>query len=143
MSDRMIPYRRTAHYYETDRMGIIHHSNYIRWMEEARMDYLRQHGICYSDLEAAGLVSPIVEVRCQYRRMVRFEDAVAIEVSIAKYTGVKLTLAYRMTNETTGELCAEGETTSCFMNAEGKVISLKKEYPDLHRLFGDLADSQA
>ena len=131
---RMIPHRHTAQYYETDKMGIIHHSNYIRWMEEARIDFLRQLGIRYSDLEASGLVSPIHEVRCKFRRTVRFEDTVSIEVRVEKYTGVKLVLSYRMTNENTGELCAEGETTSCFMNAEGKTISLKNDFPDLHDL---------
>ena len=142
MSKRMIPYRHTAQYYETDRMGIIHHSNYIRWMEEARIDFLRQLDIRYSDLEASGLVSPIFEVRCQYRRMVKFEDIVAIEVSILKYTGTRLTLSYRMTNETSGEPCAEGETTSCFMNSGGRLISLKKDYPQLHELFEKLAENQ-
>ena len=140
MNSRMIAYRHTAQYYETDRMGIIHHSNYIRWMEEARIDSLRQQGVRYSELEASGLVSPIFEVKCQYKRMVRFEDVVAIEVSVVKYSGVKLILSYRMTNETSGELCAEGETTSCFMNSEGKLISLKKEYPGLHLLFSSLTE---
>lgn len=142
MNKAINPYRHTAQYYETDRMGIIHHSNYIRWMEEARIDFLRQLDIRYSDLEASGLVSPIFEVRCQYRRMVKFEDIVAIEVSILKYTGTRLTLSYRMTNETSGELCAEGETTSCFMNSGGRLISLKKDYPQLHELFEKLAENQ-
>jgi acyl-CoA thioester hydrolase, YbgC/YbaW family len=138
MSNRMIPCRHTAQYYETDRMGIIHHSNFIRWMEEARIDFLRQQGIRYSDLEASGLISPIFEVGCRYKRMVKFEDTVSIVVSVAKYTGVKLILSYLMINETTGEVCAEGESTSCFMNTEGKLISLKKEYPVLHTLFENL-----
>ena len=142
MNKAINPYRHTAQYYETDRMGIIHHYNYIRWMEEARIDFLRQLDIRYSDLEASGLVSPIFEVRCQYRRMVKFEDIVAIEVSILKYTGTRLTLSYRMTNETSGEPCAEGETTSCFMNSGGRLISLKKDYPQLHELFEKLAENQ-
>ncbi len=142
MSGAMIPYRHTAQYYETDRMGIIHHSNYIRWMEEARIDFLRQIGIRFSDLEASGLISPIYQVSCQYRRTVKFEDVVAIEVSIVKYSGVKLVLAYRMTNETTGELCADGETTSCFTNFDGRLISLKKEFSGLHELLESLVNGQ-
>ena len=142
MSSQMIPYRHSAQYYETDQMGIIHHSNYIRWMEEARIDFLRQQGIRYSDLEASGLLSPIWEVKCQYKRMVKFEDVVAIVVSVTKYTGSRLVLSYSMRNETTGELCAEGETTSCFMNAKGKLISLKNEFPGLHILFVNLANQQ-
>lgn len=135
----MIPYRHVAQYYETDQMGIIHHSNYIRWMEEARIDFLRQAGIRYGDLEADGLISPIFEVKCRYRHMVKFEDVVAIEVGVTKYTGVKLILSYRMVNETSGELCAEGETTSCFLNADGRLISLKKDYPDLHGVLEGIA----
>ena len=142
MSRSMIPYRHVAQYYETDRMGIIHHSNYIRWMEEARIDFLRQQGIRYSDLEASGLISPIYEVRCQYKRPVRFEDAVAIEVGLKKYTGVKLILSYRMINETTGNVCAEGESTSCFTDAEGRLITLKKDFPGLHTLLEALANQQ-
>ena len=130
MSSAMIPYLHTAQYYETDRMGIVHHSNFIRWMEEARMDFLRQQGIRYSDLEASGLISPIFEIKCRYRRMVRFEDTVAIVVRVEKYTGVKLVLS--------GEVCAEGESTSCFVDPEGKPLSLKKEYPGLHILFENL-----
>ena len=142
MSGEMIPYIHTAQYYETDRMGIIHHSNYIRWMEEARIDFLRQQGISYGDLESSGLVSPIFEVNCRFRRMVRFEDKVAIAVRVIKYTGVKLILSYTMTNEATGEICAEGESTSCFMNSQGKLISLKKEFPELHNLFESLMSIQ-
>ena len=138
MSSAMIPYLHTAQYYETDRMGIVHHSNFIRWMEEARMDFLRQQGIRYSDLEASGLISPIFEIKCRYRRMVRFEDTVAIVVRVEKYTGVKLVLSYTMTNEESGEVCAEGESTSCFVDPEGNPLSLKKEYPGLHILFENL-----
>ena len=138
MSSTIIPYRHTAQYYETDRMGIIHHSNFIHWMEEARIDYLRQQGIRYSDLEASGLISPIYEIRCRYKRPVRFEDVVAVEVSLTKYTGVKLILSYRMVNESDGTVCAEGESTSCFTDSDGKPISLKKEFPGLHVLFENL-----
>ena len=132
------PYRREAKYYETDQMGIIHHSNYIRWMEEARIDFLRQIGVSYGQLEKMGLISPIFEVKCQYKRMVRFEDTVRISVRIEKYTGVKLVLSYEMTDERTGALCTTGETTLCFMNSEGKLISLKRDYPALHETLSAL-----
>ena len=56
------PYRRLVQYYETDRMGIVHHSNYIRWFEEARTDFLRNNGIVYSDLEQSGVMIPVVNV---------------------------------------------------------------------------------
>lgn len=52
------PYERTAHYYETDRMGIIHHSNYIRWFEETRIHYLDKAGYPYSEMEKDGVMIP-------------------------------------------------------------------------------------
>lgn len=132
------PYIRQAQYYETDQMGIIHHSNYIKWLEEARIDFLAQIGVSYRSLEEMGLVSPIVEVKCQYKGMVHFGESVSISVKITKYTGVKLVLSYEIRNAESGELCTLGETTSCFMNREGKVISLKQEFPALHTLIAEL-----
>ena len=58
----MEPYHHTVQYYETDRMGITHHSNYIRWMEEARVDFLRQLGWGYDRLEAEEIISPVTEL---------------------------------------------------------------------------------
>lgn len=52
------PYSRRVHYYETDQMGIVHHSNYIRWFEEARTAYMDQNGIGYADVEAQGVQDP-------------------------------------------------------------------------------------
>lgn len=60
-------YRHVVQYYETDRMGITHHSNYVRWMEEARIHFLDQIGWDYAKLEEMGLVSPVVSVSCRYR----------------------------------------------------------------------------
>ena len=126
------PYRRETQYYETDQMGIIHHANYIRWMEEARMDYLRQLGINYREMEEEGILCPIVNVKCEYRRPVRFGDAVLISVQIKKYNGVKLVLSYRITCEADGEIHAAGETTLGFLNREGKILLLHKAAPAWH-----------
>ena len=59
---RIKPYRRAVQYYETDMMGIVHHANYIRWMEEARIDFLAQLGFPYARMEAEGVLSPVRSV---------------------------------------------------------------------------------
>ena len=61
------PYEHTAQYYETDQMGIIHHSNYIRWMEEARMDLMDQMGFSYKAMEEMEIISPVLSVNCEYK----------------------------------------------------------------------------
>ena len=67
MKNELKPYVHVAQYYETDQMKIIHHSNYIRWFEEARVDFLDQIGANYANLEANGIVSPVLTVEAQYK----------------------------------------------------------------------------
>ncbi len=129
------PYLHHAKYYETDQMGIVHHSNYIRWMEEARMDAMCQFGISYRDMEKDGVISPVVSVNCQYKSMVHFDDTVKIQVKVTKYNGVRLDLAYEMTDMDTGALRTIGTSTHCFLGREGQVISLKHEYPAIDARF--------
>ena len=61
-------YRRKAQYHETDQMGIIHHSNYVKWMEEARIDFMKEMGFGYGEVEKRGIVSPgfrfLIRSRC-------------------------------------------------------------------------------
>ncbi|MDE7477293.1 MAG: acyl-CoA thioesterase [Lachnospiraceae bacterium] len=129
------PYIHHAKYYETDQMGIVHHSNYIRWMEEARMDVMNQFGISYRNMEEIGVISPVVSVSCQYKSMVHFDDTVIIQVKVAKYNGVRLDFEYEMTDSSTGELRTKGTSTHCFLDREGRVISLKRDYPEIDEKF--------
>ena len=87
----MVPYDHKVQYYETDGMGIVHHSNYIRWFEEARVDLLEQLGFGYDRIEEAGYSGPVLEVSCQYKTMSKFGETVRIEASITQYNGVRMT----------------------------------------------------
>lgn len=134
------PYERFAQYYETDQMGIIHHSNYVRWMEEARVHVMEQIGFGYYKMEHMGIFCPVLGVSTEYRQMVRFNERVVIECRVAEYTGLKLTMLYRVTKKDTGEICTEGETRHGFLDAEGRIISLKRNYPQIHALLLDSMD---
>lgn len=131
----MTQYRHQAKYYETDQMGIIHHSNYIRWMEEARIAMMEEMGFSYRRMEELGIISPVLSVQCEYKNMVHFDDTVRIEVDIKQYNGIKLTVNYRMINETTGQVCTLGESSHCFLNQEGRIISLRKRCPECDAAF--------
>ena len=76
----MNPYIKKVQYYETDMMGIVHHANYIRWMEEARIDFLDQMGFPYARMEAEGIISPVRAVSCQYKKPCTFGDTLNIAV---------------------------------------------------------------
>ena len=61
----MIKYSRSVNYYETDQMGIVHHSNYIRYFEEARLHRMDEIGLSYSGLEELGVIIPVTFVDCR------------------------------------------------------------------------------
>ena len=129
-------YKHLVQYYETDMMGFVHHSNYIRWMEESRVDFLCQLDIDYTRLEKDGIVSPTIEVNCKYRKSMTFQDVVFITVTMTEFKGVKLKFAYVMKNAD-GELVAEASSVHCFIDKAGKPIRLAKEYPEYYRIIMD------
>ena len=130
-----VPYQHKAQYYETDQMGIIHHSNYIRWFEEARTDYMEQLGMGYAEMEKAGIVSPVLGVDATYLRMARFGDTVSIKTKIISYNGIKLSVEYEIYNKETGLIDCKGTTHHCFLNKMGRPISLKKDLIEFHNMF--------
>ena len=124
-----MPYIHKVKYYETDKMGITHHSNYIRWMEEARIEYLRQIGLDFRTLESEGLISPVVSVDCRYRNTTAFDDEVQIDVCIKEFRGVRLIFEYTMTKLPGGEAVATATSEHCFINSAGKPVILGREFP--------------
>ena len=75
-------YKHKVQYYETDKMQVVHHSNYIRWMEEARVEFLEKIGASFVSLEEMGIISPVTEVNCRYENMMRFGDTAEIDVCL-------------------------------------------------------------
>ena len=131
MSLFMSKYTHKVNYYETDKMGITHHSNYIRFMEEARMHSLSEIGFPMTMLEKAGITSPVVSVNCEYKHTTTYSDEIEIEVCVTGYTGVRLTLSYTMTEKGNDVLVATATSVHCFINQDGKPIPLKKYFPAL------------
>ncbi len=131
MKNNPLPYRRKVNYYETDRMNIVHHSNYIRYFEEARLDYLSQTVFDYAAIENEGYISPVLSASCKYKSMAHFGDMLLIETFLTSVANVRYTFSYKVTNEKTGELVAEGETSHCFIDKDGKIVSLKRIHPTL------------
>lgn len=134
-------YEHHAKYYETDQMGIVHHSNFIRWMEEARVDMLDQIGMNFRRVEEAGLVSPVLAVSGEYRRMVHFDDTVVIHTALKEYGGLRFAIGYEMRLKDTGEVCFVGESRHCFLTREGRPASLKRVRPDWDAILRKLLEA--
>ncbi|MBR6381050.1 MAG: acyl-CoA thioesterase [Lachnospiraceae bacterium] len=127
----MKEYIHTVQYYETDKMGITHHSNYIRWMEEARIAFLSALGYEYDRLEEMVIVSPVLKISCDYRKTTTFPDRISIRVSVEEFRGVKLFLAYEMRNEA-GEIVCTASSSHAFLGRDGRPVRMKQDYPDLY-----------
>ncbi len=123
-------YKRPGQYYETDKMGITHHANYIHWMEESRIDLLEKIGWPYQRLEAEGLASPVTKLECKYIRPTSFPDEITIRTWVKDFDGIRLSFAYEMTKADGTVVCA-AQSTHCFINKEGRPIRADRSCPEL------------
>ncbi len=123
------PYLHEVKYYETDKMGITHHSNYIRFMEEARIDWMDQLGYGFDRMEAEGIVSPVVGVNCNYKKSTTYKDLIEITVSVKEMGEVKLIIAYDMRVD--GKTVCTGETVHCFFDG-GRPAVIAERFPALY-----------
>lgn len=132
-------YIRKVQYYETDKMGITHHANYIHWMEEARIRFLDTIGYGYAKLESDGIISPVIGLECKYQRSTTFDDEVEIEVKVEEFKGVRLIIGYTMQNRATGETVFTGKSMHCFVDANGRPVALRRQFPDFDKVLKELA----
>ena len=125
-------YIHKVNYYETDKMGVTHHSNYVRWMEEARVYLMEKMEYSYMKLESINIGSPVLSYTCDIKHSTYFGDEVEIETNVKEYNGVRLTMQYEMkVNE---RIVATGETKHCFVGANGRPIRLNKECSELDKI---------
>lgn len=129
------PYEHKVQYYETDAMQIVHHSNYIRWFEEARLDYLEQVNLGYESIEARGLMIPVLSAGCQYKQAVRFGETVVIDTKITGFNGLKFKVSYEIYSLDRQVLHAVGETEHCFLDSSFRPVRLKRQAPDIYEYF--------
>ena len=133
MAEREALYTRRIFYYETDNMGIVHHSNYIRIMEEARMDYMRSLGYEYTEMEAKGIIMPVTYVSAKYITPLRFDDTIHVRTRLTAFNGVRASFSYTIYREGDEKPCATGESGHCFLDTDTRVpVNLKRKYPEFY-----------
>jgi acyl-CoA thioester hydrolase len=106
-------------------------------MEEARMDFLDQIGWNYARFEDEGIISPVVEVDCKYRKTTTFSEEISITVALSELRGARFALAYEMKNEQ-GYVVSTGHSKHCFTDRDGNLVRLKKQYPDFYHTLENL-----
>ena len=126
------PYERKVYYYETDKMGIVHHSNYIRIFEEARVHYLNEAGLPFEKIEEMGVLMPCLGIESSYKHPLVFDEPFMVYLKLDKFNGVTLKISYRVVSKRSGKLCAKGSSTHCFTDLELKPLRTKHSHPELY-----------
>lgn len=125
----MNTYKHEVKYYECDRMGVTHHSNYVRFMEEARVDWLDQLGFGFEKIEAENVFSPVVSVNCEYKHPTTFKDVIEIEVNIGKMSEMKFEFDYTMRLK--DKVVCLGHSVHCFIE-NNRPVAISKRLPEFY-----------
>lgn len=133
-------FKRKINYYETDRMGVVHHSNYVRYLEEARCEWMEKVNMPFSVLEENGITIPVLGVNCTYKYHVTFDDTILVHAKITEYTGVRMKVEYEVTDKKTGKIVLIGETKHGFTDRNLRPIHLKKYAPEFHEKFEQIVE---
>ena len=125
----MKPYMHKVQYYETDMMGVVHHANYLHWMEEARIDLMDRLGFPYAEMEQKGVLSPVKSLSCDYRNPCSFGDEIRVSVRVDSFNGVVMTIVYEMKNQRDEVVCT-ARSEHVFLNREGRFVRMKRDMPE-------------
>ena len=125
-------YIRVVNYYETDQMQVVHHSNYARYLEEARLHLMDQIGLSYDKLEKMGIIIPVLELHDYYIKSITYVDVIEIKPMVIKLTPVRFTLKYEIYRSGTDELLHTAQTSHAFVDTDFKPMNLKKRYPEVY-----------
>jgi acyl-CoA thioester hydrolase len=117
-------------YAETDRMGLLHHANYLVYFEQGRTELLRSSGLAYKDIEDQGFFLVLAKVEVRYRQPARYDDVLMLRTSLERMTRVRIDHRYEVFRDQI--LLAEGSSTLACVDREGRLqalpeVLLKKE----------------
>lgn len=121
-------------YKETDKMGVVHHSNYFVWFELGRTEYIKKLGITYTEIENKGILLPVMEAKCKYINSAKYEDEIVIETKIKEISYSKIIFEYNVLEVKSNMLIAKGETLHPYVNKEFKPRNIKKIIPEFYEI---------
>jgi acyl-CoA thioester hydrolase len=122
-----MPHRHTirVRYAETDQMGVAHHGALVVWLEECRIEMLRDCGASYRELEANGVFMPVVELAIRYRRSLHFDDVAECATTVTNTGPSRMTFATVVSHA--GAVCAEAEVTVAAVGRDGRLTRIPAE----------------
>jgi len=121
-------------YAETDRMGIVHHSNYPIWFEAGRTDFIKKLGMPYSRIEEMGVLLPLIELKCSFKSAARYEDEITVKTSVKELSYSRIVFYYEVYRNGGQTPITTGETMHAWTNADLKPVNIKKYMPEIYDL---------
>lgn len=119
-------------YAETDQMGVVYHANYFVWFEVGRVEFLRQLGFSYREMEQNdGCCIAVVDARCRYKAPARYDDELIVRTHLKNVRESLVHFGYELLRASDGALLAEGETTHIVVNSEMKVGLIPEKYMEV------------
>jgi len=109
-------------YAETDRMGLLHHANYLVYFEQGRTELLRDRGKTYRDLEDQGYLLVLVKVEVRYRQPARYDDLLTLRTTVTRVTPVRIEHRYEVRRD--GQLLADGSSTLACVDRDGRLQAM-------------------
>jgi acyl-CoA thioester hydrolase len=125
-------YKRSVQYYETDRMAIMHNSNYYRWFEEARVHFMSQDTYPLLAIEEMGIFLPVAASDAEFLKPSFFGQTFYIISMMSHFTGYKMTIDFKMVEAETRIVHATGHMKHGVISRDGKPIMLQKQYPEVY-----------
>lgn len=130
-------------YAETDQMGIVHHSVYPIWFELARTDLAKQAGFPYSQMEKEGVMTPLVELHCKYRKPAHYEDELIVTATISKLSTVKVEFYYEVFHPEDDKPICTGTTVHALVSSKDfHIVNVKKDFPNIYSAMENMMDKK-
>jgi len=121
-------------YAETDQMGVVYHSNHFIWFEIGRVEFLRQLGFSYKDMEASdGCFLAVVDARCRYKAPARYDEEIIVRTHLKNIRESVIHFGYELVRASDGVILAEGETTHIVADAQMRKTSIPEKYMSAFR----------
>lgn len=138
----------TIRYGETDMMGVVYHANYLLYFEDARTRFLEEIGYAYGKIEAAGFISPVVNLSVSYGSPLRYGDEPMIRTWISSSKPTRTVYSYEIFRSRddvqSGKPCCTGYSTHCLVDAQTfKPVSIKRAVPELYARYEQVCEPDA
>lgn len=114
-------------YAETDRMGIVYYAHYLVWFERGRIEFMRNLGISYKEIEERGLLLPVIEVNCTYKGSTQFDDMVVVKTNLLRLKHCSVIFGYNIFRFGDKKLLAQGQTKHLLLNKQKQIVSIPKD----------------